>query len=182
MLKLIRIKETDLEMIMNWRISPEVTQYMYTDPKLTFENQKKWYEEIKNDASEEYWIIEFDNCKIGILSLTDIDLINSRCNWAYYIADTSYRGKGLARTLELNVYNYVLIEMGLNKLCCEVFAFNEGVVKLHKRYGSEVEGILKKHICKNDNFFDIVVMAVLKDKWIQLSKEIKYERIEIEQN
>ena len=29
------IREEDLEMIMNWRMDPEVTRYMNTNPRLT---------------------------------------------------------------------------------------------------------------------------------------------------
>ena len=50
-LRLRRITEQDLFMIMNWRMSPEVTEYLYTDPQLTLEQQRKWYEENEgNDA------------------------------------------------------------------------------------------------------------------------------------
>lgn len=31
------IKPDDLEMIMDWRMRPEITRYMNTDPKLTIE-------------------------------------------------------------------------------------------------------------------------------------------------
>lgn len=36
-LELRKIKRDDLEMIMNWRMDPDVTKYMYTDPKLSIE-------------------------------------------------------------------------------------------------------------------------------------------------
>ena len=44
-----KIKEEDLEMIMNWRMSPEVTKYMTTDPKLTLDGQKKWLRKINEN-------------------------------------------------------------------------------------------------------------------------------------
>ncbi len=39
-LVLRKISENDLEMIMKWRMMPEVTKYMYTDPQLTIDGQK----------------------------------------------------------------------------------------------------------------------------------------------
>ena len=35
------IAEEDLELIMKWRMSEDVTKYMNTNPKLTIEDQKK---------------------------------------------------------------------------------------------------------------------------------------------
>lgn len=37
-----KVTEGDLEQIMRWRMDPEITRYMNTDPKLTLEGQKKW--------------------------------------------------------------------------------------------------------------------------------------------
>ena len=52
------VVESDLEKIMNWRMSPEVTTYMNTNPKLTMEKQRKWFEALKNqDIAKYFWII-----------------------------------------------------------------------------------------------------------------------------
>ena len=59
-IQLRKIRETDLEKIMKWRMSPEVTKYMFTDPKLTMEKQVIWYNKIQNNEACQYWIILFD--------------------------------------------------------------------------------------------------------------------------
>lgn len=50
------IKPDDLEMIMDWRMRPEITRYMNTDPKLTIEGQKKWLQKIQQSETEWSWI------------------------------------------------------------------------------------------------------------------------------
>lgn len=175
------IQEADLEKIMNWRMLPEVTKYMYTDPELTIEDQKRWYKRISLDKNCKYWIIQVNNIDIGLMCLTEIDEKNSRCGWAYYIADTSFRGKGLAGILECNIYDYVFYELKLNKLWCEVLAFNEKVIYIHKKFGSEIEGVLRQHIYKNGQFYDVVIMAILKEKWDNIRKKYDYEKINIEE-
>lgn len=126
-------------------------------------------------------MIVIDDTAIGVLNLTEIDKRNKRCSWAYYIGDTSFRGRGIARTLECNIYDYVFEFLGLNKLCCEVFTFNEKVISIHKKFGSEIEGTLKQHILKNGQFYDIVSMAITKDKWIKIKSDYEYEKILIEE-
>lgn len=180
-LKLLNVTMEDLNLIAQWRMKSEVTKYMYTDPVLDMNTQLKWFNNIKNDDKVRYWIIEFDGVKIGVISLTDIDNKNKRCSWAYYIGDTSFRGRGIATLLECNIYDYVFNLLKLNKLCCEVFTFNERVIEIHKKFGSEVEGILKEHICKDNNFYDIVTMAITKSKWINIKNNYVYDKIFIEQ-
>lgn len=180
-LELRKIKQDDLEMIMKWRMNPDVTKYMYTDPQLSIEKQLEWYDKVSDNTSEKYWLIVIDNTAIGVLNLTGIDERNKRCSWAYYIGDASFRGRGIARTLECNIYDYVFEFLGLNKLCCEVFTFNEKVISIHEKFGSEIEGTLKQHILKNGQFYDIVSMAITKDKWINIKSDYEYEKILIEE-
>ncbi|KAF5414901.1 MAG: hypothetical protein C5S49_06485 [Candidatus Methanogaster sp.] len=175
-----RIASDKLEKIMKWRISPEVSIYMYTNPKLTIEDQKIWFQRINNDSTVSYWIIIVDGIDVGVINLYDIDQRNKRCFWAYYIGDTSARGKGIARHLECNIYDYVFLEMGLNKLCCEVLESNDTVVGIHKKFGSEIEGTFKQHIHKNEKFLDVVRMAILKEKWMRIKSQYEYATILIE--
>ena len=180
MLELRKISKSDLGMIMEWRMNPEVTKYMYTDPKLTMESQLRWFEHISMDSTSLYWIIKFDGVDIGLLSLYDIDVKNLRCSWAYYLGDQSMRGKGLGRELECNIYDYVFYKLNLEKLWCEVFAFNDKVVKIHEHFGSRREGFYRNHIIKNGEHFDVVAMAILKDEWQVLRKGFVYNEAHFE--
>ncbi|WP_271808466.1 UDP-4-amino-4,6-dideoxy-N-acetyl-beta-L-altrosamine N-acetyltransferase [Clostridium beijerinckii] len=179
-LVLRKIKENDLENIMKWRMMPQVTKYMYTDPVLNLDKQKAWFSEIQKSYKELYWIIEIDNTEIGVLSINNIDNYNKRCTWAYYIGDTSFRGRGIATTLECNIYNYVFDVLNLNKLCCEVFEFNDKVINIHKKFGSEIEGIFRQHIYKNGEFHNIVCMGITKKIWNNIKGQYNYEKIYIE--
>ena len=175
-----RIALDKLEKIMLWRMSPEVSAYMYTDPKLTLDDQIRWFEKITNDPKVSYWLIVVVGIDIGVLNLYDIDLHNKRCFWSYYIGEPWARGKGIARHLECNIYDYVFFKIGMNKLCCEVLEVNERVIQIHKKFGSEIEGIFKEHIFKNGRFLNVVRMAILKEKWTKIRSQYEYIPISIE--
>jgi len=136
-------------MIRNWRNNSEVSNYMYTNDFIDADQQKKWFKQIKDDPTKKYWIIKVDDKYVGVVNLYDIDKRNKRCYWAYYLAESSIRGKGLGRLIELNIIKYIFEDLGLNKLCCEVLSFNEIVVKIHKKYGSKIEGHYREHIFKD---------------------------------
>lgn len=179
-ISLRKLKKENLEMVMNWRMLPQITQNLYTDPKLNMKIQYEWFERVSNDKSVKYWIIQADDKSVGLLWLYCIDLINKRCEWGYFIGEDNYRGKGLARPLECNIYDYVFDILKLNKLHCEVFEFNDIVIKIHEKFGSEVEGVLKQHIYKNGQFYNAVCLGILSEKWHSIKNTYEYEKIDIE--
>ncbi len=180
--RLRRIGTRDLEMVRQWRMMPEVTRYMFSDPVITPEEQLAWYERISRSRREVVWIIELTDGElpVGVLSLADIDRIHSRCSWAYYLASPAARGKGLGKLLECNLCDHVFLTMGLHRLWCEVLAFNDRVVKLHERFGSRVEGLLRQHIRKGNEVHDVVRMAILRHEWLEKRDSLNYSQIEID--
>lgn len=172
------IKENELEMIMNWRMQPDITKYMYTDPILTIDMQKEWFESLKSRDDIIPFMIEVDGVPAGILSITDIDRVNRRCTWGYYVAVKEKRSLPLAMALEWNLYDYVFDTLDLNKLEGEIFSFNKSVLRIHQMCGSTVEGILKEHICKNGIFYDVTVTGILKSEWAVIKEKFNYEKIE----
>lgn len=174
------IQEDDLEMIMQWRMMPEITKFMNTDPQLTLEGQKKWLEHIRKDKTVRNWVIEAEGKSVGVLNLMDIDWHNKRCSWGYYVAEKSMRSLKLAMSIEWNLYDYVFEKMGLNKLTNEVLAFNKEVVTIHKMCGSDVIGTLKQHIYKNGSYIDVVYIEICKDKWAALKEKHHYPEASFE--
>jgi UDP-4-amino-4,6-dideoxy-N-acetyl-beta-L-altrosamine N-acetyltransferase len=176
------IRPDDLEMIRAWRMLPEITRYMYTDPAISPDDQRRWYGRISDSPTDRVWIIEQDDgLAIGLLSLSDIDWTNRRCCWAYYIAREEGRGRGLARILELGIASYVFETLKLNRLWCEVLAFNDRVVKLHELFGSKVEGVLRQHIVKHGVTHDVVRMAILREEWTAVKARFEIPNLKIEE-
>ncbi|QEE16026.1 UDP-4-amino-4,6-dideoxy-N-acetyl-beta-L-altrosamine N-acetyltransferase [Promethearchaeum syntrophicum] len=160
-----RLNEKYLEKVRNWRNNSEISQYMYTNHEITKEEHLNWYHNYVQKGKIHFWIVILNGIPIGAINISNIDKVNKRCFWAYYLADSSVRGKGLGKIIELNVYKYVFEEMKMNKLCCEVLKSNDIVVKIHQKYGSVIEGVFKQHIFKNGHFQDIVCMAIIQSSW-----------------
>jgi len=180
-IRLNKITTDKLETMMKWRMSPEVSIYMYTDPKMTMKDQERWWKDVSVSPKFRYWMINMDGKDIGVLNLYDVDPLHKRCFWAYYLGDTSMRGQGLGRQLECNIYDHVFFTMDMHKLCCEVLTRNEKVIAIHQKFGSEIEGTFKEHIHKNGEFLDIVRMGILKKKWEKIRSSYEYDKIVIEE-
>ncbi|WP_295067024.1 UDP-4-amino-4,6-dideoxy-N-acetyl-beta-L-altrosamine N-acetyltransferase [Ruminococcus sp.] len=175
-----RLQESDLEMVMDWRMRPYITKFMNTDPILTLDKQKKWFESIKDRDNQINWIIRFDDRPIGLINVFDIDRINSRCSWGYYIAEKDARSLQLALYLEWSLYDYVFDVLKLHKLCNETFADNKQVIKLHIMCGGKEDGLMRQHICKNGIYHDISVGSIIAEEWFVKRKNTKYESFQFE--
>lgn len=177
MVCLRKIQYEDLEMIMHWRMLPEITKHMYTDPDLTMEKQIQWYEQNENDKNNYSYIIEVDEQPVGVLNITDIDRKNRKCSWGYYIAIKEKSSLPLVMTLEWNVYVHAFEDLHLNKVEGEIFTENKHVIRIHQMCGSDIEGVRRQHICKNGIFYDVTVTGICKDKWEKIKNKHPFERL-----
>jgi len=155
----------DITRILEWRNLPEVATYMYTDHWISEAEHSRWFAGAMSDETKRYWIIELDDAPVGLANLYDISALQRRCYWAFYLADDRVRGKGVGSFTERFVLRYVFEDLGLDKLCCEVLATNEAVVKMHQRYGFSIDGVLRSHVIKGGQRVDVVTMSLLRDEW-----------------
>lgn len=175
-IKLRELKAEDIEMVRNWRNSKEVSQYMYTENHISSEQQKAWFEKISKDSSAQYWIIEYEDKPLGLVSITEISHVFDSCFWAFYLGDSSVRGAGIGSKIEYNILKYVFEELGLNKLRCEVLTTNPSVIAMHEKFGFRREAYYRDHVLKDGQYFDVVGLAMLKREWVML-KDYHYNRI-----
>ena len=175
-IKLVPLTEIDIELVRNWRNSKEVSKYMYTENEISSEQQKKWFDSIQNRKDSVYWIIEYDEKKIGVANLMDIKPALQSCYWAFYLGDTSIRGAGIGSKIEYNVLTYVFEKLKLNKLRCEVFVENDMVIKMHEKFGFRREAYYREHCIKGEKKLDSVGLAILQSEWFQV-KDKHFKRI-----
>lgn len=172
------IKENDLERIMNWRMMPEITKYMNSDPKLTIEGQKNWFKKISASETDRYWILEVDGVPSGVVSLVDYD--GHKVHTGVYIAVKEKRSLKLTMYLQWNLYRYAFEYMGVSKVCEEVFEENKAVNRILDMCGSKREGVLRNHIYKNGEYYNVVFRGILKDEWENVQTKHNYDIISFE--
>ena len=173
-----KLETSDLEKVMHWRMLPHVTEFMNTDPALTLEGQEQWYQKLVDAGELYHWIIEVDGFPCGLIYLTDMDPVNKRCSWGYYIAEKKLRSVKLAIALEMSLYDYVFSKLGLNKIYGESFRINSAIAKLHELCGCKTEGVLRQHIFKNGRYYDLCLQSILAEEWANLRNKIKYQHID----
>ena len=172
------IRGDDLEKIMNWRMDPDITRYMNTNPKLTLEGQKLWFSSIRQNPDVQYWIIEVDGEAAGVLNLTGLTKEDGNLGWAYYMGEKRLRSIQTALALEMSMYDYALLKLGKQAVYSDVFALNTGVIQLHKLCGCEIVEERKNAVLKEGVYYDVVYMRMTAANWSTVRENKKYEKIE----
>lgn len=183
-----KIKENDLKMIMDWRMLPEITRYLNTNPKLTMEGQYSWFHKIKTEEEKSiengrkgfYWILEVDEIPVGFVSLVNADSSAKKIETGVYIAVKGKRSMRLAIDIQWNLYDYAFGVLNMHKVCEEVFEANSAVNRILDMCGSKREGVLRDHVCKEGQYYNVVVRGILKDEWMKKKKDLNYNVIEFE--
>lgn len=160
-----KIREEDLEQIMYWRMDPDITRYMNTDPVLTLEGQRKWLQKISADPDLAYYVILVDGMEAGVLNLTGLTREDGVLGWAYYVGVKKLRSLKTALTLEMGMYDHIFDDLGKKALISDVFSLNKGVIQLHLLCGCEILEEKKGHVVKNGTAYDVTFMEMTSEKW-----------------
>ena len=168
----ILLREEHLETILRWRTSEQVTRYMYTDIPYDMEQQRQWYESVKNDLKNRYWVIRHKEQLIGLISLNQIDMQHRHATVGFYIGDSAFHIIG--GLIHPYFYNYVFKELGLHKVYAEVMDGNENICKMHRMYGLRNIGMYKEHIFKYGKYHDVHIFELLAETWEQQQRFAKY--------
>lgn len=175
-----QVRSEDLPIIMNWRMSPEITAYMCTDPVLTIHDQEVWYERIKKEEDSFYWIFEYQGKPAGLVSLVDWDKRNSIIHSGSYIANHEARGLQNIIDMSMNLLAYPFEKLGINKVAIEIMSNNIGQLRWVLRFGAKKEGILRQAILKNGIYYDLHIFSMLAEEWPSVKKKVHFNQIEIE--
>ncbi|WBQ14341.1 UDP-4-amino-4,6-dideoxy-N-acetyl-beta-L-altrosamine N-acetyltransferase [Hyphomonadaceae bacterium BL14] len=161
--ELRRIVKDDLELMRAWRNAPEISSKMYTRHEISVEEHQAWWSRTQDREDKAYFMYEDAGEPLGVVGFTEIDRTNQNCFWAFYASPGAPRGTG--SRMELLALEHVFRTLYLKKLSCEVLAFNESVIRLHKKFGFQKEGVFRMHHKIDDAYVDVVRLALLSHDW-----------------
>lgn len=159
------IVEEDRDRLRSWRNEPDVRRWMYTDHEIAQSEHAAWFTRLLAEPRPRHWIIEAETVPMGLVNLYDLDAVNGRGSWAYYIGEQSGRGRGLGAAVEYLAIERAFGEFALHKLWCEVLADNDAVVRLHESFGFTREALFRDHVVKYGRHTDVVGMGLLAREW-----------------
>lgn len=162
--RLRRMNEGDLEMVLRWRNTDRIRANMFTDQVVAVEEHKAWFDKINRDPNTVYMIFEHQGRPKGLVNFVQIDRHNSKCSWGFYIGEEG-TPRGTGTKMACLGLEYAFGVLDIRKLYAEIFAFNTISINLHKKLGFTEEACFKKHVLKNGEYQDVVIMTLFNTTW-----------------
>ena len=138
---------------------------------ISSETEKNWVENAikRHEQAKEIrlGIVLKENDEImGLISLTNIDLINKNAVINSWIGEADQRKKGYIKEARYLILQYGFQELGLERISSTVLADNIGSRKAGEKVGYVQEGLLRRAVFKEGRFHDLIAYSVLKDEFL----------------
>jgi UDP-4-amino-4,6-dideoxy-N-acetyl-beta-L-altrosamine N-acetyltransferase len=146
------------------RNQPGVRQNMYTDHVISAEEHLVWRDRLRTATDARFFAVVHDGDVVGGVGISALNRLHRRAEWAFYLS-RSCQGRGIGSALERQFVTKAFDEFGIEKLNCEVIAFNGPVVRMHEKFGFRQEGIRRDHVIREGRKYDTVLLGITKDEW-----------------
>ncbi len=159
-----KLKEQDLEQVLQWRNSDRIMRLGYTDHVISMEEHRAWFSRVKDSLTALHFIFEHQGQPAGVAYFNQINRTHGTCMWGFYLGKTDLpRGSGMI--LGYLAMNHIFGEEHLCKVSGEVFDFNEASQRFFQRLGFIEEGQRKRHAFKDGRYIDVIIFALFAEEW-----------------
>ncbi|MBT3751209.1 MAG: GNAT family N-acetyltransferase [Bacteroidetes bacterium] len=158
------IEQTDATLLRELINDPETEKMLggWSYP-ISQSAQKDWIDGLVREQDVLRCIIETETPgeAIGTVILSSVDLKNGNAEVHLKIANGSSRGKGYGTDAIRAIVSYGFSELRLRCIYANIVEYNEPSVKLFKKCGFELDGVLKERLFKNGKYINILVYSIL---------------------
>lgn len=170
------IEKNDIELIRQWRNTPELYTFFASHDFITEPQQENWFASKATAKDSLFLMISHKKSseRIGITHLESINYRNQNAGWGIYIAVPKYRVGILAKEAVYLLFNYAFDYLNLHKIYGNTLESNSRGREFHRSIGFTEEAIFKQHIFLNSHFEDLIWIALFRSTW----NEIKQTEIE----
>jgi RimJ/RimL family protein N-acetyltransferase len=126
------LSASDAELVFNWRT--KYKEYFFSAGPDSIDAQRKWYKKYAEMASDIVFIIEKRDEPVGMVSLYDIDLEDSRASFGRLLIDEEHQRAGHAKRACKYVLDFAR-SIGVSRISLEVKTDNEAAKYLYTQLG-----------------------------------------------
>jgi RimJ/RimL family protein N-acetyltransferase len=163
------LEPADIDTMYPWHLDYALDIYSsWGRPRSLAHFQKRWEEKLMDPPDDMITFgIETEGCLVGRLQLALIDLDNQKAMVGIVLGDRSAWGKGIAKRALIIGLDYAFTVTNLQKICAEVYGFNERSQKLFEGLGFQKEGVLRSHEVHNGARQDMHLYGILKHEFYE---------------
>lgn len=173
MLKIRKLKESDLQMRVDWMNNPMVYKTMHFIPPISLDNTKKWFERNQNLNSR--LDVAFENEEVEIVAmggLTNIDYVVRKAEFYVFVNPLlQRRGYGVQATKALCKYGFDILQ--LHKIYLYTNGSNIGARKTYEKVGFKLEGELRDEMISNEKYENRLYYGLLHEELALSDDELR---------
>ena len=131
--------QSDIENRVKWLNDFEISKYVGDQCNTTVIKQREWFLKYLIDDTRDFFTICADKKSIGIVGLSNIDLMKSEAKLFIMIGEKNYQGKGLGKQSVKYIVDYGFHKLGLRRIISEVFEENIPAINCYKSAGFQID-------------------------------------------
>jgi RimJ/RimL family protein N-acetyltransferase len=171
--RLAGITKDDLPLFTTWFSSLDLVHMVRDTAALpaTLQDEEAWFERQRKRDDYQFAIrTAADGTLIGSCGLMEIQWQARHALLGIAVGDPSYWGRGYGSDAVRVLLRYAFMELNLNRVALEVYAYNARAIAAYRKVGFNEEGRLRQALYRDGSYHDIVAMAVLRREWAGMTR------------
>lgn len=158
------ISRDDAEMLLRWRTSPSIGQYMLTDVDQDGDKQRRWIEATNARSDMVHRIIQIKGEDVGYCSVKITEPEARVGTVGIYIGEPA-TPTSLSAFNFIHILNHAFFAMGLRKIVNQILATNDRLLPAQKFNGYRHVGTLNEHVEKQGRWLDMHIFEQTAQHW-----------------
>jgi UDP-4-amino-4,6-dideoxy-N-acetyl-beta-L-altrosamine N-acetyltransferase len=137
---------------------------MFTDRVIRWDEHVAWFRTTSQSESMKHLIFELSGRPAGLVNFSQIDKVNRKCVWGFYLGEEGLP-KGTGAAMGYLALDDMFNRFDLHKISGEVLGKNVISINFHKKLGFKEEGHFHEHVMKNGEFDDVLFFSLFQSAW-----------------
>lgn len=169
-------ERTDLQNYVDWLNDPEVRRPLSVILPLSFAEEEIWFEaSLERDPVKRPFAIDVQDegqwVHIGSCGFHEVDERARHAELGVVIGAKDYWDQGLGADAMRTLMRHGFETLNLRRIFLRVYEFNERATALYQKLGFVEEGRLRQDCFRNGEYWDTILMGMLRSEWQQLNSQ-----------
>ena len=162
------LRRDDLALYRRWLENPKATHYMESGWRPVPDSELESIYQASTEASDTVAFVLVDKATdtpVGVCGLYLIQWICRRAEFRILIGEDAFRGKGLGTEAAQLMVAYGFEKLNLETIYLGVNTENTGAIRSYENAGFVREGVRRRLIYRNGQYYDALMMSILRDEF-----------------
>lgn len=158
----------DCKKFIIWEQQDYIREFLSINKSRSYEDVVREFINREKDISKEQYtiLLRADNITIGRIYLSKISKeADSIDITRIYIGDKNYLGKGYGKEAMVLLLEYCFKNLNMERVTLDHYSNNIKAASLYLDLGFKYEGIMRNSAKKDNKYYDLHLMSILKDEY-----------------